>query len=425
MRVLMLSQFYEPVIGGEERHVASLSEGLTKRGHEVTIACLSHKDRPARTVSRGANVISIDGMSQRMGGVYSESERRHAPPFPDPLLSATLARLIKEIQPDVIHGHNWMSRSVLPIRRLTEAAFVVTLHDYSLVCARKNLLRLGEPCEGPSLRRCPSCASNHFGSLIGPVAYFGNVAASAVERRVVDRFIAVSRAVASHCGLIGGKVPYDVLPTFIPDALGVPGAHAHEGLVDQLPAEPFILFVGDLTRGKGVHVVLDAYRRLTNAPPLVLIGRRCVDTPTELPDNVQLFESWPHPAVMHAWDRCLFGLAPSVWEEACGTIVMEANAVGKTMIATSTGGIADLVDPEQTGLLVPPGDAEALSGAMRRLLEDVALRERLASATKTHAEQFMAKAIVPKIENVYRQAIAGSSRSSRAANASVAAKLQS
>ena len=423
MRILMLTQFFEPVIGGEERHVASLCEGLVKRGHEATIVCLSHPDRPARASIRGSEVISIDGLSQRLG-VYRERERRHAPPFPDPGLSAAIAGLIKQIQPDVVHGHNWLSRSILPIRSFTKAAFVVTLHDYSLVCCKKNLLWQGEPCEGPSVTKCPACASRHFGKLVGPVAYAGNVAAGAVERRVVDRYIAVSRAVASQCGLAEGGVPYDVLPTFIPDDVGTLSGEADHARDGKLPKEPFILFVGDLTRGKGVHVLLDAYKQLSGAPPLVLIGRRCADTPTDLPANVTLFESWPHHAVMRAWNRCLFGLAPSVWAEACGTIVMEANAVGKPMIVANTGGLADLVVSEQTGLLVPPGDAASLAKAMRRMLQEPGLRERLAATTRAHAERFMAKTIVPEIEDVYAKALQGLLRAGRADASPVEAKAQ-
>jgi glycosyltransferase involved in cell wall biosynthesis len=159
--------------------------------------------------------------------------------------------------------------------------------------------------------------------------------------------------------------------------------------------------VGDLNRNKGVEVLLKAYAALSDAPPLVMIGRRCADMPTQLPPNVTVFESWPHAAVMHAWSRCLFGIAPSVWPEACGTIVMEAHAVGRPMIASDIGGLSDLVDPGRTGLLVPAGDAGALSQAMDTLIRDPVLREGMAGASRARAELFMAKTIVPRIERIY------------------------
>ncbi|TIU84479.1 MAG: glycosyltransferase family 4 protein, partial [Mesorhizobium sp.] len=105
----------------------------------------------------------------------------------------------------------------------------------------------------------------------------------------------------------------------------------------------------------------------------VLVGRRAADTPTEFPPNVRVFSMWPHSAVMHAWRRSLFGVLPSVGPEACATVIMEAMASGKTVVATDIGGMPDLVDHGQTGLLVPSGNAPALANAMQTLLDDRAL----------------------------------------------------
>ncbi len=409
MRILMLSQFYPPIIGGEERHVITLSEGLAKRGHEVHVACLPHPDRPARLERNGVTVHSVSGTAQRGRAVYKEAVRRHAPPFPDPELAFALARLTRALKPDVVHGHNWMSRSFIRLGGSVDPAFVVTLHDYSLTCAVKNMMRDGSVCPGPSPRACLSCSASHYGPVVGTAAYLGNQITSRRERSSVDRFIAVSRAVAKTCGLENRSTPYEVLPTFIPDDVSAtPGATDER--ISRLPPDGFLLFVGDLNIGKGVGVILEAYKRLTNAPPLVLIGRRCDNTPSELPANVFVFESWPHHAVMQAWKRCLFGLAPSVWPEACGTIVMEANAVGKAMIATRTGGIMDLVEHGITGLLVAPGDSVELAAAMRRLIDDAKLRDDMGAASLTHVERFMAKSIVPRIETVYREAAAHRAR---------------
>ena len=408
MRILHLTQFYAPVIGGEERHVTSLSQGLAARGHDVVIAALSHRDRPPVVMEGDVTVRSVDGTLQRFGSVFSDDERRHAPPFPDPGITLGLAKIVEEFRPDVVHGHNWMVHSFLPLKRSAGPRLVMTLHDYGLTCARKTMMRNGSVCEGPSMSRCMPCAVGHYGALVGPVTCAGNWASGLFERRAVDRFVAVSDAVASMCGLQGGRVPYDVLPTFIPDdvaSLSEPGP-----LVSHLPAGDFVLYVGDLNRNKGVGVLLDAYAMLPDMPPLVLIGRLCADMPAKLPPNVRMFERWPHASVMHAWSRCLFGVAPSVWPEACGTIVMEANAVGRPMVASATGGLADLVEDGVTGLLVPPGDAGALAGAISTLVLDAPRRERMAAAAKARAESFMAKAIVPRLERVYEDALRATSQ---------------
>lgn len=238
-----------------------------------------------------------------------------------------------------------------------------------------------------------------------------------VHRRSADAFIAVSGAVAQKSGLVGGRVPYHVLPTFIPDDVGVLSPELDPRL-SQLPPDGYLLFVGDLNGRKGIHVLLEAYARLKNAPPLVLIGRRCTDTPERLPKNVFLFESWPHAAVMHAWSRCLFGLVPSTFIEPCGTVVMEANAVGKTVIASDHGGLAELVDRDRSGLLVPPSDGHALEAAMQKLITDQSLRNSLEANALVRAEIFKAEAVIPKIEAIYRDV--RRARAPKAANIKVA-----
>ena len=133
----------------------------------------------------------------------------------------------------------------------------------------------------------------------------------------------------------------------------------------------------------------------------MLIGRPCPDTPARLPPNVHIFADWPHAAVMHAWSKCLFAVAPSILPEACATVVMEAMALGKPVIATRVGGMPDILDDGQNGVLVEPGDTTALAGAMRLLIDDADLRARMSAAALVKVETFKAKAVVPRIEGIY------------------------
>jgi glycosyltransferase involved in cell wall biosynthesis len=400
MRVLMLAQFFPPVIGGEERHVFSLSEALVARGHQVAVACMPHPDRAPVEYLNGFAVHSLQGAMQRASALFSEEERPHAPPFPDPELTFRLSRLVSKFKPDVVHGHNWMIHQYLPLKLANKAKLVSSLHDYSFTCSIKTLLHNGDYCSGPGVTKCVSCAGAHFGPVKGQITAAAHFVTKPLLRRGVDNFIAVSHAVAEKSGLVGGSTPYSVIPTFIPDDLGSPPASIDPRL-RQLPPDGYLLFVGDLNRHKGVHILLQAYARLERAPPLVLIGRRTPGTPNELPPNVFLFESWPHHAVMHAWRRCLFGLAPSTFIEPCGTIVMEANVVGKTMIAANHGGLAELVEHGRSGLHVTPGDADSLAETMQALIDSPDLRKRLEEGALARAETFKARSVVPKIETIY------------------------
>jgi glycosyltransferase involved in cell wall biosynthesis len=101
----------------------------------------------------------------------------------------------------------------------------------------------------------------------------------------------------------------------------------------------------------------------------------------------------------------LFGVLPSVGPEACATVIMEAMASGKAVVATDIGGMPDLVDPGETGLLVPAGDAQALAQAMQRLLEDRALLARLEATSLARVRRLKAGAVVTRIEQVYRDVL--------------------
>lgn len=402
MRILLLSQFYPPIVGGEERHVRNLAAALAGRGHAVSVATLWYPGAEPEALDGDVRIYRIRGTLQRLSGLFVESERRHAPPFPDPELVAALGRIAVREKPDVVHAHNWLVASFFPLKAWAGARLVVSLHDYSLVCAKKNFMHDGRICNGPRLSRCLPCAAGHYGTVKGCVTTLGNFLSRAASRRTVDRFVAVSHAVARHSRLSDTGVPFEVIPNFIPDDVTSLGPIA-DPCLEELPGREYLLFVGDLMHLKGVDVLLKAYEGLVGAPPLVLIGRRCADTPTMLPAGVHRFGPWPHAAIMHAWRRSLFGVAPSVGPEACATVVMEAMASGKPVVATDIGGMPDLIENGKTGMLVPPGDAEALRRAIQQLLDRPELIAEMGRAALMRVETLKARSVVARIERVYAE----------------------
>jgi glycosyltransferase involved in cell wall biosynthesis len=198
----------------------------------------------------------------------------------------------------------------------------------------------------------------------------------------------------------------------VPLGVAEPVAAADAALLDRLPAEPFILFVGQLSRHKGLDVLFRAYRSLAAdddapAPPLVVIGTPVAGAELAPPPGVTLLESVPHAVVMAAWERSLFGVAPSVWPDPLPGVVREPMTRGRPVVATEVGGNPDMVSDGVNGLLVPPGDADALAGAMRRLVDDPALRERLGMDALASVSDLTAPAIAARFENLYRSALHG------------------
>lgn len=408
MRILMLAQNYPPTIGGEEQHVRNLSTGLAARGHAVSVATLWDHGLPVTEEAQGVRIHRLRGTVNRAAWLFSTG-RQFAPPFPDPEIVWKLRDLVAAERPDVVHAHNWLIHSFLPLKVPSKARLVLTLHDYSLVCAKKRLMYHEAMCSGPGLKKCLACAADYYGPQKGIPTVIANSAMAIAERAMVDLFIPVSSAVARYNQLAERNLPYKIIPNFVPDDVAEPKGGCDPYLA-QLPAEGFILFVGDLIPDKGLGVVLRAYADLVHAPPLVLIGRPGAETPQVLPPNVRLLADWPHDAVMEAWRRSVVALVPSVVPDSCPTVAIEAMAMGKPIIASDIGGLPDLVDEGKTGYLVPPGDAVSLRRMMERLINDDALRERMGHAGRARAERFTAHAVIPRIEQEYRAIIARTDR---------------
>jgi glycosyltransferase involved in cell wall biosynthesis len=403
MRILMLTQFYPPYIGGEERHVRNLSYRLAARGHEVAVATLGNGELPEFEIDQGVRVYRMRGSMQRLSWLFSDGDRRHAPPFPDPELALALQRIAARERPQIVHAHNWLVFSYLPLKPLVGAPLVLTVHDHSVVCPKKKLIYHEEICDGPGLAKCFGCAGLHYGVAKGLPVLLSQRAARLLERGLVDMFVPVSRATGEENGLLDGSVPAQVIPNFVPDTVGEVAAEPHP-LLTQLPAGDFLLFVGAFGRYKGLDVLLRAYAGLRDAPPLVIIGYHTPEYPvrtTTLPPGALVLRDWPHEAVMQAWKRSMIGIVPSTWSEPCPTVAMEAMAVGKPLVASRIGGLTDLVADGETGLLVPPGDAEALRRALERLLADPELRARMGQAGQRKVVEFQATPVVERIEQMY------------------------
>jgi glycosyltransferase involved in cell wall biosynthesis len=402
MRILMASQFYLPVVGGQEQAVANLSRALARRGHEVAIVTL-RIGGPEYEVDSGVRIHRIGGTFQRIDRMFTDAERPHLPPAPDPEVVRALGRLVDQERPDVVHAHDWLVHSILGVRRRKHLPLVLSLHDHGLVCANKRLIRFGNPCDGPSLGKCIRCSVDVYGAKGVPIA----VAVRAGRPRLlsgVDRFLPVSGAVATSSGLPANATPFTVVPNFMPDAPF--DAHGEEEHCADLPQSDFICFVGDVTHDKGVHVLLEAHQRLGRQTPLVLVGRPLLPAARERLPNVSVLGSRPHAFVLEALRRCAVAVVPSICAETFSLAALEAMVAGRSVVASRIGGLVDLVLDGETGILTPPGDASALTDALARLLDDVSLRTRMGQHGRQRAEQmFSESAVVPRLEQIYREVV--------------------
>lgn len=413
MRILMLTQSYAPIVGGVERVVEDLSSELVRRGHEVGVATLRQPGEDGEgadtgvagdpDLDPGVAIHPLGTATYRLPGVRLDQERRHAPPLPDPETALQLRRLIRRQRPDVVHAHNWLIHSYLPLDRRSGPALALSMHDYGLICATKRFFHEGEPCSGPGPIKCVRCAGSFYSS--SPLGFGIAVSTLLSERHVrrhVDMLLPVSTAVRDLCRVEADE-PHRVIPNFIRELPPVP-ADADARLA-ALPAEPFILYFGDVTIDKGADLLVQAYRQLEQPSPLVLIGRCFLPELNQVP-GVRALGAMPHALAMEALRRSLFTVVPSILPEAFGLVALESAAAGKPIVAADIGGLRDVVVDGETGLLFEPGDAEAIAVALRRLLADPGLRERMGAAARVQAGTFGPDAVVPRFEEAYEAALA-------------------
>lgn len=401
MRILFITDFYPPSLGGIQQYVRNLGIALVARGHDVAVATLAGAGLPSYEEDSGIRVYRLRGTLQRSERIFHD--RAYAPPVPDPDLVRAIRDIVRREQPTIVHSHSWMGRSFLPLKRWSKAKLVVTLHEFSHRCATWNLMRDGELCSGPGPVKCLKCAGAHYGSPAkGAAVAYGNFAMLAPERALVDMYIPVSAAVAIGTGLMNGRHPYRIIPNFIPDNVGEMFDDSSE-YREKLPENGYLLFVGSLTPQKGIEALCQAYAGLVDAPPLVLIGYTLPNTPKTFPPNVVVLKNWPHAAVMTAWHHSMVGIVPSICPDSCPTVAMEAMAAGKPVIGSRIGGVPDIVVDGETGILVTPGDPDALRAAMARLIDDPALVARMGAAGKSRAPVFYASTVVGQIESLYHE----------------------
>jgi len=151
-----------------------------------------------------------------------------------------------------------------------------------------------------------------------------------------------------------------------------------------------VLFVGGLNRHKGIHVLIEAVRRLDGLP-LVIVGdgpeRDRLEQQADGLDVSFLGRVEPHRVLEIMVDQGRVLVLPTVTSEAYPNVVLQAMSVRLPVIATDVpGGVPDLLGHDERGLLVPPDDPIMLAKAIRRVNDDEALRDTLAGAALRHVE---------------------------------------
>jgi glycosyltransferase involved in cell wall biosynthesis len=395
VRVLVVNKFLFPNAGAETVALGT-RELLAGAGHEVLdFAMRDPRNVPSAQAARFAPARAYESATagrDALNLVYSRSAR------------AALRGLLAERRPDVAHLHNvyhQLTTSVIDELVAQNIPTVLTLHDYKPVCPSYELFTEGAPC-----RRCvgrpPLGVIRHRcirGSLPASALAAVEAALTRVRRSYhrVDRLIAPSRFMA---GVVaeGGFDParIDVLPNFVAGPAPEPAP----------PADPpRFLYVGRLEAVKGIDVLLDAWAAGPAPGTLAVVGRGPLEDRVRAAPGVELLGFRPPDEVRRLMASARALVFPSVWEENCPMVVLEAQAAGLPVVGTDRGGLPELVADGVHGLLVPAGDPVALRDGLERLAADAELARRLGAAGRERVAAHAPAAHLERLLYIYGKAM--------------------
>ena len=402
MRVLLVGNHWTEGPGGAETMLVLTADLLRAAGHEVVPFAVAEERTLPTPVRSSLPVAAGAGSRSRFGEAWAGtwSPRAHR----------ALLRVVDEVRPDVAHVHHVFERltvSVLDALQRRGVPTVMTLHDYKLVCPNYRLFTDGAPCT--------RCLSGGYWQVVRHRCLEGSrwrsvaAAADAYASRGrgvyarVDRFLAPSAFLRDR--VVDGGLPADrveVLPNPVVAAPAPRPARA---------GPPVVLYASRLVVEKGVHTLLDAAARLPAGVRVRLAGSGRLEpavrarVATEgLP--VDVLGAVPPSRVAAELRAAAVAVLPALWWENCPMAVLEAAACGVPVVASAVGGVPELVDDGRTGLLVPPGDAAALAGALTRLLSDPVEADRMGRAgwARVRARHDPAAHVAALVE-VYRRVV--------------------
>lgn len=184
------------------------------------------------------------------------------------------------------------------------------------------------------------------------------------------------------------------------------------------PEDDRLLFIGLISRRKGVDCLLEAFRIVSETHPdirLDIVGRIADQEFHQsllayirgngLEERISWLGTMDSASLAARYASAVMLVLPSLEESAPG-VIAEAMAVGCPVVATRVGGVPYMVDELRTGFLVEPRDPRGLAAAIMKILEDKVLREAMVTQAKqTALERFAPWTVAAKTTQVYRQVI--------------------
>jgi len=375
VKVLIVTGIWPPDVGGPASHAPELAQHLLAKGHAVEVvttadATPAPEPYPVSWVSR-TNPIGIRHLR------VAEKVRSRAHASDVVYATSMIGRAALG---------SWAGHRPLVIKLTTDEAYERAQRrglfdgDMDAFQAYHGDMRIA------ALRRSRDTAAHRATTVICPSAYLRDIAVSwgvPPERTVV-------------------------IPNPAPDFQRLPAreeARAAFGITG-----PTLAFAGRIGAQKSLEVGLSAVARAPgisllvagDGPERTRMEHHAEDL--QLGARVRFLGPLPREEVLGLFRGADASLLSSTWENFPHTVV-ESLAVGTPVIATSVGGVPEVVTDGENGLLVPPGDVAALAEAIRRFYEEDGLRDRLVEAAAPSVAEYGRERTLTRIEAVLAEAV--------------------
>jgi glycosyltransferase involved in cell wall biosynthesis len=398
LHVMVANNIYPPIMaGGAELIVAYLCEGLAARGHRVTVVstCGPEQEPYPTEMRNGVEVIRFFPPN-----LYWSFDRSRAPGVRKWLWHARdawnveagrrLRSIIDHAKPDILHTHliDGMSASIWGNARRRGIPVLHTAHDYHLLCPRAFMMTSDwKLCTDPGLP-CRMYRNWHLATS-----------------RYVDLFVSPSRFLLDMHRQAGLRARASAVV-----GNGIPQPEEVEEVRQQRVPESRLRFLmmTRLTVEKGVGVVIEALARLPRDLPIEI----AIAGTGPLEDQVRAAAAKDGrlsylgyiagAAKRAAFTRAGHLLFPSLWYENAPVAIAEAAAYGLGVIGSDIGGIPEFIEDGRTGILFPPGDADALAHAILRVVQTADALPELAARSRAVAARFTADRMIDDYEWHYR-----------------------
>ena len=317
-----------------------------------------------------------------------------------------LAEKITQNNAEIIHVHNFfplLTPSIYDACHEARVPVVQTLHNYRIICTGALLMRSGKVCEqciygSPYQAVLYGCYRN---SRLGSLAVARMIDYHRKRRTwqtKVDRFIALTHFAKDkfiEAGLPAEKI--SVKPNF----------YNYSGEDHRNGARKGALFVGRLSREKGIYTLLEAWQRLEiplriagDGPLMSEVSQKGVSS------IITLLGSIASNQVADEMLKALFLVMPSVWYEGFPMVLVEAFAHGLPVIASRLGSMAEIVEDGVTGLHFEAGNADDLAAKVKWMHEHPDECRRMGeNARKVYEEKYTPERNYEMLMDIYQQAI--------------------